>query len=156
VNDVSSPIKYSVAIGSDHAGFVLKEAVREGLAAKGVKVTDFGTHSEESVDYPDFAKAVATSVAMGEHDLGVLICGTGIGMSMAANRVKGIRAAACSEPYSARMARAHNNANVLCMGGRVVGPGLALDIVTAFLETEFEFGSRHERRVAMISAMESC
>ncbi|MBI2301287.1 MAG: ribose 5-phosphate isomerase B [Armatimonadetes bacterium] len=141
-----------VAIGADHAGFRLKEAIREQAA--GVELVDFGTHSEDSCDYPDVAGAVATAVAQGEVDRGILVCGTGVGMSMAANKVAGVRAAACSDTYSARLTRAHNDANVLCLGARVVGPGLALDIVQLFLDTAFDGGERHERRIEKIHALE--
>lgn len=148
--------KLRVAIGSDHAGYPLKEEVANALRDNGYDVEDLGTYSLESVDYPDIAVAVATEVAAGRFDRGILICGTGIGMTITANKVKGIRAGAVSDTYSARMARAHNNANVLGMGGRVVGPGLAHDIAKAFLDTEFEGGSRHERRVNKINALDEC
>lgn len=146
--------RIAIALGSDHAGFPLKEALKELLETDGYHPQDFGTFSLESVDYPDIAREVSEAVAAGQFERGILICGTGIGMSITANKVPGIRAAACSDTYSARMSRAHNNANVLCVGGRVVGPGLALDIAKAFLETEFEFGSRHEKRVDKINAMD--
>ncbi len=146
--------KLPVAIGSDHAGYPLKEALLQALRAQGCDVHDFGAYSPDSVDYPDIAKEVASAIVAGRFEKGILICGTGVGMSIAANKVKGIRAAACSEPYSARMSRAHNNANIIALGGRVVGQGLALDIVKAFLETEFE-GGRHERRVEKINAMDN-
>lgn len=142
-----------IAVGCDHGGFDLKEAVIEVLRQEGHEVRDFGTMSRESVDYPDFARAVAGAVAAGEAGLGVLMCGTGIGVSITANKVPGIRAALCAEPYSARMARQHNDANVLCMGARVVGPGLAQDIVRAFLSARFE-GGRHARRVDKIRTIE--
>lgn len=137
-----------IAIGSDHAGLELKRIlVAQGLA--GHEVVDVGTHSPKSTDYPIYAFRVAGMVASGEADLGVLICGTGIGMSMAASRVKGVRAALCTTEYMARMARAHNDANVLCLGGRVLGPDQALSILQAFLAAEFE-GGRHARRVRMV------
>ncbi len=142
------------AIGSDHAGYPLKEALVESLKADGYDPKDFGVFSTEPVDYPDIAREVAEAVATGKFEKGILICGTGIGVSIAANKVAGIRAAACSEPYSAKMARAHNDANVLAMGARVVGPGLAIEIAKAFLETNFEVGSRHERRVEKLMAMD--
>jgi len=145
-----------IAIGSDHAGFALKESLVAGLKAEGYELHDFGTHSPDPVDYPDFGKAVAEAVASGRFERGILICGTGVGITIAANKVKGIRAGACSDTYSARMARAHNNANIIGMGGRVVGPGLALEIAKAFLETEFEGGERHSRRVDKINAMDGC
>lgn len=142
-----------IAIGSDHAGYHLKAELADALRQDGYDVDDFGTHSTESCDYPDTAKAVAEAVSQGRCDLGVLICGTGIGVSIAANKVPGVRAAVCSETFSARMARAHNDANVICLGARVVGPGLALDIVRAFLSSQFE-GGRHQRRVEKLKAME--
>lgn len=138
-----------IAIGSDHAGFSLKEEVERYLLEQGHEVDDLGTHDEQSTDYPDYAHPVAGAVAEGKAELGVLVCGTGIGMSMAANRHRGVRAAVCSEAYSAKMARLHNDANVLCVGARVVGGGLACDIVGAFLAAEFE-GGRHHRRVGKI------
>lgn len=140
---------HRIAIGSDHAGFSLKEEVERYLQEQGHDVEDLGTHDEQSTDYPDYAHPVAAAVAEGKAELGVLVCGTGIGMSMAANRHRGVRAAVCSEPYSAKMARLHNDANVLCVGARVVGAGLACDIVDAFLGAEFE-GGRHQRRVGKI------
>jgi len=139
--------------GSDHAGLALRaEAVRIAKAA-GYEVQDLGPFSGESVDYPDYARRVADAVAEGHARLGILVCGTGIGMSIAANKVKGVRAATCSSEFEARMARAHNDANVLCVGERVVGLGLASAIVRAFLETAFE-GGRHQRRVDKIGQME--
>lgn len=145
--------KPTVAIGSDHAAYALKEELLKVLGDDGYEVKDFGTYSLESCDYPDIAVTVANAVVAGEYDRGILVCGTGIGVSIAANKVKGIRAAATSDTFSARMARAHNNANILCMGARVVGPGLAHEIATAFLETDFE-GGRHERRVNKINALD--
>jgi len=142
-----------IAIGSDHAGFRLKEAVRRFLEEEGHEVHDFGTDSEASVDYPDFGRAVAEAVACGDFERGVLICGTGIGMSMTANKVAGVRAALCHESYSARLSRVDNDANVLCMGGRVTAEGLAFDVVRVFLATAFE-GGRHARRVGKITALE--
>jgi ribose 5-phosphate isomerase B len=140
-----------VAVGADHAGFALKEEVRRELDAAGHAVRDFGTQSTDSVDYPDYAQRVAEAVRSGAAERGILICGTGIGMAIAANRLPGVRAASCSDTYSARMARAHNDANVLAIGARVVGSGLALDLVRVFLETPFE-GGRHERRVRKMDA----
>ena len=148
--------KLKVAIGSDHAGYPLKEEVANSLKDDGYEITDLGTFSVESVDYPDIAVKVASAIVAGEFDRGILVCGTGIGMSITANKVGGIRAAATSDTYSARMARAHNNANVLCMGARVVGPGLAHDVAKVFLETDFEAGSRHERRVNKMNALDEC
>lgn len=142
-----------IAIGADHGGFWLKERVRAFLEGEGHEVHDFGTHSEASVDYPDISGKVAQAVAGGAFDCGILICGTGIGMSIAANKVRGVRAAVCHEAYTARMARAHNNANILCMGGRVLGEGVALDVVRTFLATPFE-GGRHARRVGKIAVLE--
>ncbi|MGQ9458127.1 MAG: ribose 5-phosphate isomerase B [Anaerolineae bacterium] len=142
-----------IAIGADHGGFRLKERVRALLEGEGHEVHDFGTHSEDSVDYPDIGGKVAQAVAAGAVDCGILICGTGIGMSITANKVRGVRAAVCHEAYTARMARAHNDANVLCMGGRVLGEGVALDVVRTFLTTPFE-GGRHARRVGKIAALE--
>ena len=137
-----------IAIGSDHAGYKLKQVLlSQGLS--GHEVVDVGTYSEESTDYPIYAFKVARLVAAGEADLGVLICGTGLGMSMAASRVPGIRAALCTTEYMARMARAHNDANVLCLGGRVIGPDQALAILDAFLSSQFE-GGRHARRLRML------
>jgi ribose 5-phosphate isomerase B len=139
--------------GSDHAGLALRaEAVKVARAA-GLEVEDLGPFSGESVDYPDYAKLVAQAVASGRATLGLLVCGTGIGMSIAANKVKGIRAAHCTTELEARMARAHNDANVLCLGERVIGLGLGAAIVKAFLETPFE-GGRHARRVEKMKDLE--
>ncbi len=137
-----------IAIGCDHAGFKLKSALL-GSVLKAYDVVDMGTDSAQSVDYPDIAKPVAQAVANGEADYGILICGTGIGMSMAAGKVKGVRAARCSEPYSAEMSRRHNDANVLCFGARVIGIGMAEMIVEKWLSTPFD-GGRHARRVGKI------
>ncbi len=142
-----------VIAGSDHAGLALRgEAVKVAEAA-GLEVEDLGPFSGESVDYPDYARQVAEAVASGRAKLGILVCGTGIGMSIAANKVKGVRAAHCTTEFEARMARAHNDANVLCVGERVVGLGLGGAIVKAFLETPFE-GGRHERRVQKLRDLE--
>lgn len=138
----------NVVIGSDHGGYELKEALVPFLKEEGFDVLDVGTHDLASVDYPDFAKKV-TEVVLEESILGILICGTGIGISIAANKVKGIRAALCSEEFSARMSRRHNNANILCLGGRTTGVELAKSIVKAYLEEDFE-GGRHQRRVELI------
>ena len=138
-----------VVIASDHAGFHLKEQLKSALEELGFDYEDLGTKDESSCDYPDFAHAVATGVAQGRYGFGVLVCGTGIGMSCAANRHRGVRAALCTESYAARMAREHNDANVLCLGSRVVGAGVAGDILKTFLQTRFE-GGRHGRRVAKI------
>ena len=141
--------KIKIAIGSDHGGFEYKASIIKALQVKGYDVVDMGTYSPESCDYPIIAKKVARAVAKGDFEKGILVCGTGIGMSMAANKVKGIRAAVCGDTFSARATRAHNNANILCLGQRVVGEGLALYIVDIWLTTKFE-GGRHERRVNMI------
>ena len=143
-----------IAVGSDHVGFPLKEAVKSFLGERGIEYLDLGTHTEERTDYPLFARKVARMVAAGEASSGILICGTGIGMSIAANKVPGIRAAACSEPYSASLARQHNNANILTFGARVVGEGLALMIVEAWLEAGYLAG-RHARRIEMITQIEA-
>lgn len=142
-----------VAIGADHGGYRLKEEIKGLLENLGVDYKDFGTHSTESVDYPDVALPVAQSVADGLFDRGILICGTGIGIGIAANKVKGIRAALVHDTFSAHACREHNDANILTMGERVIGPGLARDIVTIWLATDFE-GGRHERRVEKIMAIE--
>ena len=142
-----------IAIGSDHAGYDLKEEIKKYLEDKGFAVLDKGTNSKESVDYPVFGESVAETVAKGEADRGIVICGTGIGISISANKVKGIRAALCTNEYMAKMARKHNDANVLALGARVLGVDLALSIVDAFLNTEFE-GGRHERRVHLIHNIE--
>lgn len=142
-----------VAIGADHGGYRLKEDIKGLLEDLGVDYKDFGTHSIESVDYPDVALPVAQSVADGLFDRGILICATGIGIGIAANKVKGIRAALVHDTFSAHASREHNDANILTMGERVIGPGLARDIVTIWLATDFE-GGRHERRVEKIMAIE--
>ena len=136
-----------IAIGSDHGGFELKQDIIAHLKEKGLDVKDYGTYSKESCDYPDYAKAVARAILAGEAERGILICGTGIGISIAANRFKGIRAADCTDCYMARMTREHNDANVLALGERVVGKGLALMIVDTFLETPFSEGERHLNRI---------
>lgn len=138
-----------IVIGADHGGFSAKQALIEHLRDLDFELEDFGTDSEESCDYPDIAHKVAKAVAAGNFDLGILVCGTGIGMSMAANKVSGIRAALCTDTYSARMARNHNNSNLLCLGARVTGLGLMFDIVDAYLEENFLSG-RHSRRVDKI------
>lgn len=142
-----------VAIGSDHAGFSLKEDIKRHLATMGVDFEDFGCYSPESVDYPDIAKVVSRGIANGEYERGILICGTGIGMSIVANKIPGIRAALCHDEFSARAARQHNDANILVFGARVIGPGLAADIVEIFLKTDFQ-GGRHARRVSKIIELE--
>lgn len=139
-----------IAIGSDHGGFELKEKLMEHLSERGLEYKDFGTYSSASCDYPVYAKAVANAVASGECDRGIIICGTGIGMSITANKVRGIRAALCGDCFSAEATRQHNDANVLCMGARVVGEGLALKIADTFLDTPFSNDERHIRRISMI------
>ncbi|MBR3802163.1 MAG: ribose 5-phosphate isomerase B [Clostridia bacterium] len=138
-----------IAIGCDHVGFELKTHIIEHLQSKGYSIKDFGTHSTERTDYPLFGKAVAEAVTSGECEKGILVCGTGVGISIAANKVKGIRAVVCSEPYSALLSRQHNDTNILALGSRVVGRDLALMIVDSWLGGEFE-GGRHQRRVDMI------
>jgi ribose 5-phosphate isomerase B len=142
-----------IAIGADQGGYELKQPIAEYLIAEGHEVSDLGIHRLESVDYPDIAALVARAVAAGEAERGIIICGTGIGVSLAANKVRGIRAALCTDCYMARMAREHNDAQILCLGGRVLGIGSALDIVRVFLTSTF-LGGRHARRVAKISALE--
>lgn len=139
-----------IALGCDHGGLELKKVVMDYLDSKNIKYKDYGTYTSESCDYPIYGKAVANAVANGECDKGIIICGTGIGISITANKVKGIRAALCHDVFSAKATREHNNANVLAMGARVIGPGLALEIVKAFLETEFSNDERHIRRINMI------
>lgn len=141
-----------LAIGSDHGGFELKKVLMDVLTKQGVAFKDFGTYSSDSCDYPAIAGDVCRAILSGECDRGVLICGTGIGMSIAANRFAGIRAALCSDSYSAEMCRRHNDANVLVLGARVLGPGLAEKILDTFLNTPFD-GGRHARRVAMLEHM---
>jgi len=138
-----------VIIGSDHGGFQYKESIISNFSSTNVEFIDAGTYTTESCDYPVIAKDVAKRVAAGEADRGILICGTGIGMSIAANKVKGIRAALCGDTYSARLTRQHNDSNILCLGQRVIGESLAFDVVDVWLKTEFE-GGRHKRRVDMI------
>lgn len=142
-----------IAIGCDHGGYELKTALIKHLREKNIEFVDLGCNGE-TVDYPDIAVKVCEKVTSGECDKGILVCGTGIGMSMAANKVKGIRAAVCGDCYSARFTRLHNNANVLCMGARVIGAGLAAQITDEFLDTDFE-GGRHERRVEKIMKLEN-
>lgn len=139
----------NVAVGCDHGGFTLKREIVRYLRGAGHEVNDVGCPSEESVDYPEFAERVCAAVLGGQSARGILICGTGIGMAMAANRHRQIRAALCHEPFSARMSREHNDANVLCLGGRVLGPSLALEIVRVWMETGFA-GGRHLRRITMM------
>ena len=143
-----------IAIGSDHGGYALKQEIMAHLRELGLEYKDYGTYSEESCDYPVYGEAVGRAVAGGECDRGIVICGTGIGISIAANKVKGVRAALCGDCYSAEMTRRHNDANILALGARVLGSGLALKIVDTFLQTEFD-GGRHARRVELIRELES-
>ncbi|WP_373897940.1 ribose 5-phosphate isomerase B [Haloimpatiens sp. FM7315] len=143
-----------IAIGSDHGGFELKSEVIKHLEENGLEVEDFGAYSTESCDYSDFAEKVAKEVVNKNFDFGILICGTGIGIGIAANKVPGIRAALCSDTFSAHACREHNNANILTMGARVIGKGLALDIVDTFLNSKFE-GGRHQRRIDKIAEIEN-
>ena len=139
-----------IAIGCAHGGFELKKKIMAHLAARGLEYKDFGTYSDASCDYPIYGKAVATAVASGECERGIVICGTGIGISITANKVPGIRAALCTDCFMAEATRQHNDANILALGGRVVGDGLALKIVDTFLDTPFSEGERHIRRIAQI------
>ena len=139
-----------IAVGSDHGGFALKKAILAHLEKRGLEYKDFGTWSEESCDYPDFGKAVAKAVATGECEKGILICGTGIGISITANKIRGIRCALCTDCFTAKATREHNDANILALGGRVVGEGLALMIVDTFLDTPFSNDARHIRRIEQI------
>ena len=143
-----------LAIASDHGGFALKQEIMAHLRANGVEFEDLGTYSEESCDYPVYAEKLGKAVAAGDYEKGILICGTGIGISIAANKIHGVRAALCGDCYSAEMCRRHNNANVLALGGRVLGVELAKRIVDTFLTAPFE-GGRHQRRVDLISALET-
>ena len=138
-----------IALGCDHGGYRLKLEIEKYFKDREISYKDFGCDSEESVDYPVYAQKVCAAITAGECTLGILVCGTGIGMSRAANKQKGIRAACCSETYSAKLTRMHNDANVLCIGGRVVGSGTAVDMVEVFLHTDFE-GGRHTRRISML------
>lgn len=143
-----------IAIGCDHGGLEHKNAIAENLKSRGFEVIDEGIYEQVSVDYPEIAEKVCKRVTDGECELGILVCGTGIGMSIAANKVTGIRAAACSEHFSAKYTRLHNNSNILCLGGRVIGVGTAIELADIFVDTEFE-GGRHQRRVDMITAIEN-
>jgi len=143
-----------IVVGSDHAGYAMKREIVSYLISQGHKVHDVGPFSAEPCDYPDFAGTAAKMVARGEADCGILICGTGLGMGIAANKIKGIRAAVCHDAFTARMAREHNDANILCMGARVIGIGVALDIVRTFTEAEFSGAERHRRRIGKIAALE--
>lgn len=143
-----------IAIGNDHAAVEMKNEIKAYLESKGHEVVNFGTDTSASCNYPEYGKAVGEAVASGEAEGGVLICGTGVGISLAANKVKGIRAAVCSEPVTARLTKLHNNANIICFGARIVGIEMAKAIVDAWLDTEFE-GGRHQTRVDMIMAIEN-
>ena len=143
-----------IFIGSDHAGFELKEFLKKYLEKNNIDFTDVGCYNIQNVDYPDIAKEVCQAIIDGKAEKGILVCGTGIGISIAANKFNGIRAALCSDTYSAKLTRLHNDANVLCMGGRVIGQGLAQDITDVFLKTEFE-GGRHLNRIKKISNIEN-
>lgn len=142
-----------IALGADHGGYALKEEIKQYLDAKGIAYKDFGCYTTESVDYPDMAKAPCEAVVAGECEKALLFCGTGVGISIAANKIKGIRACCCSDAFSAKYTRLHNDANALCLGGRVVGAGLATELVELFLNTAFE-GGRHARRIEKITALE--
>ncbi len=142
-----------IVIASDHGGYALKQELMEHLRSRGVAFEDIGTYSTESCDYPDYAVPAARGVAEGRWEKGILVCGTGIGMSLAANKVPGIRCALCSDCFSAEMCRAHNDANMIALGGRVVGPELAMRITDIFLSTEF-LGGRHARRIAKVMELE--
>ena len=141
-----------IATASDHGGFAVKEEVKKHLMERGIEVLDLGTHSEESVDYPVYGKACGEAVASGKADLGIVVCGTGIGISIAANKVKGIRCGLCTSVEMARLTKQHNNANILALGGRTTETGLAMEIVDTWLDTEFE-GGRHQRRVDLLDQM---
>ena len=142
-----------IAIGSDHGGFALKQEIMKHLEERKLEYIDFGTYSSDSCDYPQYGAAVGRAVASGSCERGILICGTGIGISISANKIHGVRAALCGDCFSAEMTRRHNDANIVALGARVVGPGLALKIVDTFLDTEFE-GGRHARRVEQMMALE--
>lgn len=143
-----------ISIGCDHGGFELKNIIIEHLKNRGIEVKDCGTYTPDSVDYPEIALKVTADITSGASEKGILVCGTGIGMSIAANKVHGIRAAVCTDHFSTKFTRLHNDTNVLCLGGRVVGPGVALELVDLFIDTEFE-GGRHQRRVDMVMDIEN-
>ena len=144
-----------IALGSDHGGYGLKQEVIKHLQEKGIEYKDYGCYSEESCDYPIYGKAVAEAVAKGECEQGIIICGTGIGISIAANKVPGVRAALCHDCFSAQATREHNNANIICFGARIVGVEMAKAIVDSWLETEYSNEERHQRRIDMISEIEN-
>ncbi|MCD8077654.1 MAG: ribose 5-phosphate isomerase B [Lachnospiraceae bacterium] len=143
-----------IAIGCDHGGFALKQVILAWLDQEGIEYRDFGCYEEKSCDYPEIGHAVAKAVAAGEYEKGILLCGTGIGISMAANKVPGIRAAVCTDCFTAEATRLHNDANILALGGRVVGPGLAVRITETFLRTEFSGEERHVRRIQKIEQVD--
>jgi ribose 5-phosphate isomerase B len=143
-----------IALGSDHAGFELKSYLKGQLEARGYQVVDFGTHTRDAVDYPDIARPLAEAVSAGTYPFGILVCSNGVGVSIVANKVPGVRAALCADTFTARRARAHTDCNILCLGGWTIGPGLATEIVDVFLATEFE-GGRHERRVHKIKIQDA-
>ena len=143
-----------IAIGSDHGGFALKQEIMKHLEERKLEYIDFGTYSSDSCDYPQYGAAVGRAVASGSCERGILICGTGIGISISANKIHGVRAALCGDCFSAEMTRRHNDANIVALGARVVGPGLALKIVDTFLDTPFE-GGRHARRIEQMMALEA-
>ena len=143
-----------IVLGADHGGYELKNTIKAHLESRGFEVCDIGTNTSESCDYPIFASRLCQKIQKGEAELGILVCGTGIGMSMAANKHRSIRAACCSDTFSARLTRLHNNANVLCLGARVLGTGLALDLVDNFVNAEFE-GDRHIKRLSLIEDIEN-
>ena len=145
--------KKPIALACDPAGYPLKEELKKHLEKRGIAYTDYGTNSTESVNYPEYAHLLCQAIGEGKNDLGILICGTGVGMSIAANKHSGIRAAVCSDTFSARYTRMHNDANVLCLGARVVGAGLAEDLCDLFLDTPFE-GGRHQKRVDMLNSLD--
>ncbi len=144
-----------IALGSDHAGLELKNFIKQHLDERKIEYTDYGTYTTESADYAVYAEKAAKAVASGECKLGLLFCGTGVGISMAANKVRGIRAACCSDAFSAEMTRLHNDANILCLGGRVVTPEKAVELVDLFLDTPFSGEERHARRIAQITELEN-
>lgn len=150
-NNQNAPLN-TIIIGCDHAAYPLKEKVKAFLAGKGYPVEDVGAYSESSVDYPEFGVRVASQVSMGKYPRGILLCGTGIGMSMVANKFQNVRAALCTEPFAARMSRQHNDANILVLGGRILGETMALETVEAWLNTPFE-GDRHQRRLTMFDQL---
>ena len=143
-----------IAIGNDHAAVELKNEIKTYLEQKGHQVTNFGTDTSDSVNYPEYGEKVGLAVVSGEYDCGILICGTGVGISIAANKVNGVRAAVCSEPTTARLVKEHNNANIIAFGARIVGTEVAKSIVDAYLEAEFQ-GGRHQERIDMLSEIES-